>query len=314
MKAATGLWLCLALLLNLGAVDARIKGGGLQRRQLGRDHIRQLSDRSAMSASKAMKSKAMTSKSKGKGKGKGGSPDEGSPDEESPDEETPDEESPDDGSPEEGSPDDGTDGEMPSIDEAPKPSPTPATDTPTAAPTGTDPPVAGTPPPTGATDAPEELGTIVDVVAGNPDFSILADLLDQAGLADVLSGDGPFTLFAPTNDAFAALDQETLDAVGADMGLLTNVLLYHVVEGTVLSSDLVDEAMVPTVNGANVTTFLDPPRVNNADITEADILASNGVIHAIAAVSYLLCLAFPFICFIVYCSALLYFDIICLSF
>jgi len=147
----------------------------------------------------------------------------------------------------------------------------------------TDAPTEETDPPVVETDAPteEELGTIVDIAVGNPDFSILVELLTQAGLVEVLSGEGPFTVFAPTNDAFDALDPETLEAVASDPDLLESVLFYHVVEGTVLSTDLEDEATVTTINGADVTTFTDPPRVNDANIVEADILASNGVIHVV---------------------------------
>ena len=143
------------------------------------------------------------------------------------------------------------------------------------------------------TNAPTEddLGSIVDIAASDPDLSILVGLLTQTGLDEVLSGDGPFTVFAPSNEAFAALDPAILEAISSDPDLLTDVLLYHVVEGTVLSSDLSDGAMVPTVNGANVTTFLNPPRVNNANITAADVLASNGVIHIMDAVSWC-CLLF----------------------
>ena len=143
------------------------------------------------------------------------------------------------------------------------------------------------------TDAPteEELGSIVDIAVDSPDLSTLVGLLTQTGLDEVLSGDGPFTVFAPSNEAFAALDPAILEAISSDPDLLTDVLLYHVVEGTVLSSDLSDGAMVPTVNGANVTTFLNPPRVNNANITAADVLASNGVIHIMDAVSWC-CLLF----------------------
>jgi len=136
------------------------------------------------------------------------------------------------------------------------------------------------------TEAPTEapLGTIVDIAAGNPDFSTLVSLLEQAGLVNTLNGPGPFTVFAPTNAAFAALPQEVLDAVASDTELLTQVLLYHVVDGLVESGDLVDGASVPTFNGADVTTFTDPFMVNDANIIAADVIASNGVIHAIDAV------------------------------
>jgi len=166
----------------------------------------------------------------------------------------------------------------------------------TEPPVETDSPVEETPPPVTAspldTEPPEvtkppteeELRNIVDLAVGNPDFSTLVELLTQANLVDVLSSDGPFTVFAPTNDAFASVDPAILDAIASDAGLLTSVLLYHVVEGTVLSTDLTDEAQVSTVNGENVTTFTDPPMVNDANIVTADIIASNGVIHVIDAV------------------------------
>jgi len=168
---------------------------------------------------------------------------------------------------------------------------------PTQAPSGSSPgqgsaeqpPAAPAAAPTGQAptgQAPTAQATIVDIAAGNPDFSTLVDLVTQAGLVDTLSGSGPFTVFAPTNAAFAALPQETLDAVLSDSELLTSVLTYHVVEGKVLSNDLEDGAAVATVNGANVFTSTDPPMVNDANIVAADVLASNGVIHGIDAVSF----------------------------
>jgi len=131
------------------------------------------------------------------------------------------------------------------------------------------------------------LATIVDFAAGNPDFSTLVDLVTQAGLVDTLNGSGPFTVFAPTNAAFASLPQETLDAVSSDPALLTSVLTYHVVGGTVLSTDLVDGAAVETVNGATVTVSLNPDMINDANIVATDLLASNGVIHVIDSVCFL---------------------------
>jgi len=127
--------------------------------------------------------------------------------------------------------------------------------------------------------------TIADIVIGNPDFSILEDLLTQAGLLNVLDGDGGFTVFAPTNDAFNALDPATLAALQADPNLLRSVLLYHVLDGVLLSTDFVNGATVPTVNGAPVTTFTNPFSVNDAGIIDADNLASNGVVHVLDAVS-----------------------------
>jgi len=131
---------------------------------------------------------------------------------------------------------------------------------------------------------PAVLGTIVDVLSSNPDFSSLVTLLTQAGLTDTLAADGPFTVFAPTDNAFAAVPPQTLEAVTSNNALLTQVLLYHVLDGQVLSSDFVFGDNVQTLNGASVTTFTDPLMVNGANINQADLLASNGVIHGIDSV------------------------------
>lgn len=132
-------------------------------------------------------------------------------------------------------------------------------------------------------------------------FATLVGLLEDAGLAEALSGDGPFTVFAPTDAAFAALDQTTLEAVQDDDDLLLTVLNYHVVPGQVFKSDLIDGASVGTLNGvsgANRLIFSNASAdagnamlsrqgmgpsfmVNNANIITFDIIASNGVIHAI---------------------------------
>ena len=89
-----------------------------------------------------------------------------------------------------------------------------------------------------AEDTAKEVGTIVDVAASNPDFSTLVDLVGQAGLADALSGEGPFTVFAPTNEAFAKVDAATLSALAADpTGALADVLKLHVVSGKIMAAD-----------------------------------------------------------------------------
>jgi hypothetical protein len=111
--------------------------------------------------------------------------------------------------------------------------------------------------------------------------------LTEAGLVDALRGPGPFTVFAPTDDAFAALPQETLDAVLADPeGLLTQILLYHVVAGKWMAADLVDGQEIVTLQGAPLTISLsdEGAMVNDANIIATDIEASNGVIHVIDAV------------------------------
>ncbi|MAS04868.1 MAG: Nex18 symbiotically induced protein [Ahrensia sp.] len=124
---------------------------------------------------------------------------------------------------------------------------------------------------------------IVDTAAGNADFETLVAAVQAAGLVDTLKGEGPFTVFAPTDDAFAALGStvdELLKPENKDK--LTAVLTYHVVPGKVMSSDLTDDAMVATVQGSDVTIDLDNgPMVNDANVTAADIETSNGVIHVI---------------------------------
>lgn len=124
---------------------------------------------------------------------------------------------------------------------------------------------------------------IVDTAAGNADFETLVAAVQAAGLVDTLKGEGPFTVFAPTDDAFAALGttvDELLKPENKDK--LTAVLTYHVVPGKVMSTDLTDDAMVATVQGSDVTIDLDNgPMVNDANVTTADIETSNGVIHVI---------------------------------
>ena len=131
--------------------------------------------------------------------------------------------------------------------------------------------------------------TIVDVAAGNPDFSTLVAAITAAGLGETLAGEGPFTVFAPTNAAFAALPAGTLDSLllPENKDQLTAILTYHVVPGTVMAADLPTTATdVATVNGAMVSVVAAPEgaTVNGAKITAADVAASNGVIHVIDTV------------------------------
>lgn len=124
--------------------------------------------------------------------------------------------------------------------------------------------------------------TITDLAVATEDLSTLVDLVVAAGLAETLAGDGPFTVFAPTNAAFADLDESLVAALLDDPeGALTDVLLYHVVPGTVLAADLVDGAMVPTASGAEVTVSLSPAMINDANVVAVDIMARNGVVHVI---------------------------------
>lgn len=146
---------------------------------------------------------------------------------------------------------------------------------------------------TETTEAAEEAGeadggeTIVDLAVGNEDLSTLVTAVEEVGLVETLSGEGPYTVFAPTNEAFEALPEGTLDDLLADPeGALTDVLTYHVVEGEVLSSDLTT-GPVATVNGAELDVVVEDDgtvTVNGIEVVMADIEASNGVVHVIGGV------------------------------
>ena len=122
------------------------------------------------------------------------------------------------------------------------------------------------------------------VAAGN--FTTLVAAVEAAGLVETLSGEGPFTVFAPTDEAFAALPEGTVEGLLADPEALAAVLTYHVVPGAVMSGDLSDDMMATTVNGADITVSIDmgTVKINEATVTTADIAASNGVIHVIDSV------------------------------
>lgn len=125
--------------------------------------------------------------------------------------------------------------------------------------------------------------TIVDVAASNPDFSTLVTALKSADLVDTLNGDGPFTVFAPTNEAFAALPTGALDALLANVDQLTKVLTYHVVPGMVTADDVMGLTSATTVEGEPITISASSSgvMVDNANVTATDIQASNGIIHVI---------------------------------
>ncbi|MDH5291604.1 MAG: fasciclin domain-containing protein [Acidimicrobiia bacterium] len=131
-------------------------------------------------------------------------------------------------------------------------------------------------------------GTIVDVATEAGDFTTLLAAAQAAGLVETLSGPGPLTVFAPTDEAFAAALQDlglTADELLADKATLTSILTYHVVDGEVLSTDLTDGMKAPTVNGAELTIDLsDGVKVNDATVTTPDVMASNGVIHIVDGV------------------------------
>ena len=128
--------------------------------------------------------------------------------------------------------------------------------------------------------------TIVDVAASNPQFSTLVAAVQAAGLVDTLKGEGPFTVFAPTDAAFNKLGKATIDALLADPDTLKSILLYHAVSGKVYSGDVVKLASAKTINGADVVITLKNNQVyiNNARVTITNILATNGVIHVIDTV------------------------------
>ncbi|WP_333831078.1 fasciclin domain-containing protein [Pararhodobacter sp.] len=126
---------------------------------------------------------------------------------------------------------------------------------------------------------------IVDLAVANGNFTTLVAAVEAAGLVDTLKGEGPFTVFAPTDEAFAALPEGTVEALLNDIPALTAILTYHVVPGAVMSGDLSDGMMAETVNGQSVTITLgDSVMVDNATVVMADIEASNGVIHVIDTV------------------------------
>jgi uncharacterized surface protein with fasciclin (FAS1) repeats len=126
---------------------------------------------------------------------------------------------------------------------------------------------------------------IVDTAVDNGNFKTLAAALGQAGLVDTLKGKGPFTVFAPTDAAFAKLPKAQLDALLADQAKLSKVLTYHVVPGLVLAKD-VKPGAVKTVEGSALTVRTEGGRVmvDNASVTTTDVRADNGVIHVIDAV------------------------------
>ncbi|WP_417729035.1 fasciclin domain-containing protein [Roseovarius sp.] len=128
---------------------------------------------------------------------------------------------------------------------------------------------------------------IVDIAAGNESFSTLVAAVQAADLVDTLKGKGPFTVFAPTNDAFAALPAGTVEDLlkPENKDKLAAILTYHVVPGKVMSGDLSDGMTATTAQGSDVTIGTQGGvTVDGANVVQADIEASNGVIHVIDAV------------------------------
>lgn len=125
---------------------------------------------------------------------------------------------------------------------------------------------------------------IVDTAVGAGDFNTLVAAVQAAGLVETLKGDGPFTVFAPTDAAFAALPEGTVETLlkPENKDQLIAILTYHVVPGKVMSTDLQDDTMATTVQGTDIMIDLDNGvMINDASVSAADIAASNGVIHVI---------------------------------
>jgi transforming growth factor-beta-induced protein len=167
----------------------------------------------------------------------------------------------------------GSDPETPAATAVPEqPTAVPMTAEPTAEPT--------------AAPVEETLPNIVEIAVADGRFTTLVTAVTAAGLAEALQGEGPFTVFAPTDDAFAALPAGTIEALLADIPTLTDILLYHVVSGAVFAADVVTLDSATTLLDEDVTITVDNGAVfiNDAQVIITDIEASNGVIHVIDAV------------------------------
>ena len=146
---------------------------------------------------------------------------------------------------------------------------------------------AASPTPEPATPSPAPAGDIVAVATEAGSFTTLLTAATAAGLVETLQGEGPYTVFAPTDEAFAALPAGTLDALLADTEALKKVLLYHVVEGKVTSDQVVGLTTATSVEGSPIAISVKDGTVylnDSAKVVTVDVMASNGVIHVIDAV------------------------------
>jgi len=133
--------------------------------------------------------------------------------------------------------------------------------------------------------APEATGDIVDVAVAAGSFETLVAAVKAAGLVETLKGKGPFTVFAPTDEAFAKIPAADLEALLADKEKLTAVLTYHVVPGKVMAADVAGLESAKTVQGASIVIdTTEGVKVDDAKVVKTDIMASNGVIHVIDTV------------------------------
>jgi uncharacterized surface protein with fasciclin (FAS1) repeats len=132
----------------------------------------------------------------------------------------------------------------------------------------------------------EPTQNIVEIASGNENFKTLVQAVTAANLVETLSGEGPFTVFAPTDEAFAKLPEGTIENLLANPEELTKVLTYHVVAGKVMAEDVVKLTNAATVQGQNVTIKVEGDKVmiNDSTVTSTDIEATNGVIHVIDTV------------------------------
>lgn len=129
------------------------------------------------------------------------------------------------------------------------------------------------------------LADIVDTAVKAGSFKTLVAAVTAAGLVDTLKGPGPFTVFAPTDEAFAKLPAGTVDALLKDIPKLTKILTYHVVSGKVMAADVVKLTSATTVEGSTVKIDAsNGVKINDSTVTTADVAADNGVIHIIDAV------------------------------
>lgn len=129
------------------------------------------------------------------------------------------------------------------------------------------------------------MADIVDTAVAAGSFSTLVKAVEAAGLVETLKGEGPFTVFAPTDEAFAKIPADTINAVLADKEKLTAILTYHVVAGKVMASDVVNLTSAKTVQGGEIRISADNGvRINDANVIQTDIVCDNGVIHVIDSV------------------------------
>jgi uncharacterized surface protein with fasciclin (FAS1) repeats len=135
-----------------------------------------------------------------------------------------------------------------------------------------------------AAAAPKPAMDIVDTAVAAGSFGTLVTAVKAAGLVDTLKGPGPFTVFAPTDEAFAKLPKGTLESLLADKARLTQVLTYHVVSGKLMAADVLKMKDVTTVEGSPAVIDAKNATIDGVKIVKTDIICTNGVIHVIDAV------------------------------